>query len=376
MVDTSGKPRAWLVNRHARYPAVRPIAPALSACEPYLADSYRLRFFSNFGPASIAFEEACERMWFGEDRRAVLCSNATAGLTAALIVLDAKGVAAVPAYTFAATASAVRAAGLEPISIDIDSRTGIMCPEALLRAAAVNSFSAVIAVRPHGVWRDLGALGDVTKKIGAHLVIDNAAGIGVEKSVVDSFFVDGAIEVFSFHATKTFAIGEGGLIVVPADLQDSVRSALNFGLWEAGKLSAGQGFNGKVSEFTAALGLAAMEGYQSQRMTRLACARTYRLKMADCPEWRDLGPDDLLNSTWGGFPAIAPASQDVDRLVKAALQDGLVLRRYYYPTLPGSDCPAAEDLAARSISLPIYGDMTSRELAEAWSIFERAMAQT
>ena len=89
------------------------------------------------------------------------------------------------------------------------------------------------------------------------LIIDAAASLGGRDE--DGGWVGGSgdAEVFSMHATKVFGVGEGGAVFVRKPLAGLVRRTINFGL--ADGVPETLGFNGKLSEVHAAIGLAVLE---------------------------------------------------------------------------------------------------------------------
>ena len=73
-------------------------------------------------------------------------------------------------------------------------------------------------VRPFGLVRDISPIRDVCIKHDLPLVIDAAAGLGAPSDGAHFGSDYGEIEVFSLHATKVFAVGEGGFIGAPSSI--------------------------------------------------------------------------------------------------------------------------------------------------------------
>lgn len=370
-------PPAASPELHLRFPFVRPRLPMLAEVEREFAASRENNFYSNFGPTSLRFERLLEEAYF-PGLSAVACGNCTVGLSAALMALRVRGPVLYPAFTFPATASAIRGAGLAAVVGDVDPLTGVLDPGIADALIARHGVGAVIAVRPYGIWGDLSALGEVCRRHGVPLVIDNAAGIGVERSVVERFSVDGAMELFSLHATKPFGVGEGGVAVVPPAHQHNLRSALNFGLWSLGDLQPGEGLNGKMDELTASMAIAVFHHLEPRLRERRQMAARYNGLAHAAGLSTFVAPGEEELSPWQCFALRLPEGVDVERVVRLCREAGLLVRRYYYPTLGlgegAGQVPHARALSARALCLPVYDGAEAGEVDEIWRLFTAALA--
>jgi dTDP-4-amino-4,6-dideoxygalactose transaminase len=361
-----------------RFPVVRPAFPTPEEWSPYLKQSYDLHWFSNFGPAVTRFETALTAE-FGERGDAfVATSNATAALTACLIADRISGIVLVPAFTFAASAGAVRMAGAEPMLVDVDPVTWACDVHKLAQALDRTNAEAVMLVAPFGITQDFSEHVALCRSRGVAVVIDNAAGLGGGPRSRRSLRGT-AHEVFSLHATKPFGIGEGGLIHAAADRVNALRSAINFGFPHDPKRSgAGWGINGKMPEFSAAAGLAVLDRYAGVLTFRRAQARRYMELFA---RFGDIAIHRGLDDTpWSMFPCLMPSAAAAEDVVGEAGGRGLELRRYFRPSLSrwggiraAADCSVSEMLAERMICLPVYSRATQEEIAEMHSIVETCL---
>jgi dTDP-4-amino-4,6-dideoxygalactose transaminase len=209
------------------------------------------------------------------------------------------------------------------------------------------------------------------------LVIDNAAGLGVDREVVSRLSIPGAIEVFSLHATKPFGIGEGGVVMCPPAMEDDIRSALNFGLWSAGSLERGRGINGKMDELSAAMARAVLARLPPRIAQRQKMAARYNeLCSSRLSGFSQPGAED--RAPWQCYPLRLPDGLDADLVTKTATANGLALRRYYHPSLRTGSSPAppnAHALGERMVCLPIYDDPAAIETAdEIWALFMAALS--
>ena len=359
------------------YPLIRPALPPVDRWSSLLEDTYVCRRFSNFGPLATRLEHLFEETWGGQFTACVLASSGTAALAAPLIAAGVRGPVLLPAFTFAATLSAVRMAGAEPVLVDVCPVSWTVSPETLARALAESGARAAVILRPFGLRTDLSAHARIARQQGALLVIDDAAGLGVTRDYPERD--PGVYEAYSLHATKPFGIGEGGVVFAHRARAPALRRALNFGLpVEADRVPPLWGINGKMSEFQAAVGLAMAELFPAQLTHRRSLVARYAALMRRFPEV--LCRDRPEDGAWQFFPLLLPTAAIADRF---ALETGLrnmEIRRYYAPSLSQltdarqlHPCPVAESLAARMCCLPVYPDACDGEMAEMVAIVEASL---
>jgi dTDP-4-amino-4,6-dideoxygalactose transaminase len=347
---------------------IRPVVPEPEAWLPYLRRSYDDRVFSNTGPAARRLEAALAERWAGPDREVVLTASCTTGLAAALLALGATGDVVVPAFTFPATAHAVRQSGCRPVFCDVSPDTWELDPEALATVLRRHPASAVVHVRAFGFCRDVTDVAAVASRHGARVVVDAAAALGGRFADGRPVGGQGDVEVFSMHVTKVFGVGEGGAIFAAREHAERVRRACNFGLADGDVTMAG--VNGKLSDVHAAIGLAVLDRIDDVVARRQEVGRRYARHLADVP-WAtpasDVGAPPLQT-----FPLLVDTSARAAALVEHCRRRGVELRRYYAPALHLTSAFAscergrlevAERLAARMVCLPVHSDMTDVEIA-------------
>jgi dTDP-4-amino-4,6-dideoxygalactose transaminase len=358
-----------MFSRHYRFPAIRPVLPPPSRWLPYLDASYNAGWFSNFGPLVCEFEAALTDTFCRAGEAMISANSCTSGITAALIASDVEGPVLLPAFSFPATLSAAVMAGAEPHVLDVELDTWLLDPAALENALRSCRCGAVVLVMPFGIAANYQTHAEICLHYGVPLIIDNAAGLGADRPTLP----DGCFEVFSMHATKPFAIGEGGAICSSTNFATALRRALNFGLERGVERHGAWGINGKLPEISAAVGLAALEEFASVIRRRQLIAVRYaqligRFEEISCRQ-------DIKAAPWQVFPVILPSAAVAETFVQTAGANGLEIRRAYRPTLdrwPRARtrelCLNARSLSDRIVCLPIYSDMTEHEAAEILSI--------
>ncbi len=227
-----------------------------------------------------------------------------------------------------------------------------------------SSSDAVLASPPHRTqtadWASLCAQHQVP------LIVDSAAGFGSLSSDGREHGARGDAEVFSFHATKPFAIGEGGLIITAnPDLNQRMGEMINFGFGSDRVVRSGAGTNAKLSEIQAATALAVLDRFDAILETRRALAREYRAELS-AKGWSLQTNSE--NAAWQFIPALAPSAREREAARRRCDEAGVEVRTYYEPlhsfpafaTCERTDSLAVTDaIAARVLSLPLANSMAS-----------------
>ncbi len=342
----------------------KPLLPAFDALEPYLRRVDANRWYANLGPLLLELEgRLAER--FARPTRIVTAANGTQAITLALRAADAnEGLCALPAWTFVATAHAALQAGLTPWLLDVDPDSWMLDPDAVRDALgrAPGKVAAVIPVSPFGRPMDLKAWAAFRDETGIPVVADGAAGF----DALDRAPVPVTV---SLHATKALGVGEGGFIATedPA-FAERVREQTNFG-FRTPRLSEGHGTNAKLSEYAAAVGLAALDAWPSTRIRLARAAQQLRMALA-------LDAEVAFQPGWGvswvsttcivGVPAgRAPA------LAEAAKAAGVETRQWWgagchrhpaFAELPRMSLEVTDHLAVSTLGLPFAIDLGSEAI--------------
>jgi dTDP-4-amino-4,6-dideoxygalactose transaminase len=354
-------------------PFQRPALPHADRIERYFALSREAHWFSNGGPC---WRLLSERIATRVGAEFVPVASGTTGLLAAVSAVLTRrrrtnGWAILPSFTFPATAQAALWNGLEPRLVDVDPRHWHMDPAALERelSAPDSKVAVVLAVSSFGTpppaavrerWERACA------QAGVPLIVDSAAGFGGWADDGRAIGVQGDVEVVSFHATKPFAIGEGGGVLTrDPGIAEEVRRAINFGLGADHAVVAPHALNGKMSELHAATALAVLDEFDAILEARRSAAERIRGVARPGVSWQE----GCERSTWQFVPVAFehPAARTVAATTSAAT---LETRIYYQPLhrmKPFARCsagelPVTEDLASRMLALPMANDLSAREI--------------
>jgi dTDP-4-amino-4,6-dideoxygalactose transaminase len=143
--------------------------------------------------------------------------------------------------------------------------------------------------------------------------------------------------------------------------------------------------NAKMSEFQAAVGLAALDMLDPLLARRKAMVRSYQSSLSGLNSISL--PIETQNCPWSLFPVLTATGTDVPALIDRAAEQELQLRRYYHPSLTrgyegnlmkpvclDAALPVAEHLSDHMVCLPVYADVDDRELVELGSIVSKLFA--
>lgn len=288
------------------------------------------RWLSNDGPLVKELESRIANL-LGVKHVIAVC-NGTVGLQLAIRALGLVGEVIVPSFTFVATAHAIAWQGAVPVFVDIRKDGYDLDPEQVEKAITANT-TGIVAVHVYGRPCDIDGLSQIAKRHGLRLLCDaaHAFGCSYKRRMIGNF---GDAEVFSFHATKVFNTFEGGAVVTnDDDLASAIRLARNFGF--AGYDEVVElGINGKMSEASAAMGLANLESLDSFVEKNRTNYLLYKKCLDDLPGLRLIKYDEQERCNYQYVVVeIDPMATGMSRdlLCRVLWAENVLARRYFYP---------------------------------------------
>lgn len=358
----------------------RPLLPALDDVARYFRAAEERRWYSNGGPCAELLSQRLGEHLGG--LHVVPVANCTIGLMVALAATvgprrgpDGPDLIVTPSYTFAAAASAISWLGYTPLLVDVDAATWQLDPRRFAGATAAHggriagvlgtsTFGCPAPVAHVAAWRTWAG------ELGVPLVVDSAAGFGAVDEHGRPLGAQGDVEVFSFHATKPFATGEGGIVTTTsADLAERVGRLVNFGFDPDRTVTEALGLNGKMSELQAAVCLAMLDAYPDALAARRARAHAIVDRLSRLGFVTQAG---YALGTWQAVPLLAPSRRERDGIIARAAAQGVELRAYFdrplhrhpaYAGAPRADrLEITDGLADRCLSLPMAVDLTVDEI--------------
>ena len=352
-------------------PVMQPLLPSADRLLPYLERIDQTRLYSNFGPLN---EELAGRLadQFRVDRTAVVCAGSgTAALMGAILSTAGratadKPIAIVPAFTFVATALAAEMCGYEVRFCDVDPVSWQMGPETVASVTDPDRIGLVLPVAPFGRPVEQKPWLEFRSNTEIPVAIDGAACFELVQQEPTRFLGEIPLAM-SFHATKSFATGEGGCIVVKnAELAKQAVQRLNFGFFETRECESFS-LNGKMSEYHAAVGLAEFDGWSAKQAALNKVSSIYCSLFSARGEGDKIVCAPDICSSYMLFVAGSAQESSIieDRLSSAGIgfrhwYGRNLNRQAYFELYQRAAMPVSESLSKRVLGLPVAPDMDDR----------------
>ncbi|MGE5502856.1 MAG: DegT/DnrJ/EryC1/StrS family aminotransferase [Actinomycetota bacterium] len=252
----------------------------------YLAECIDTGWISSDGPFVARFEQAFAA--HAGRRHAVAVTNGSAALEAAVVALGIGpgDEVILPTLTIISCASAVVRAGATPVVVD--SRPGDWCMDVgAVERCITPRTKAIMAVHLYGLPVDMQALMGVAERHGLKVIEDAAEAIGLEAGgrTCGSF---GEVSCFSFYPNKHVTTGEGGMVLTDDDqVAERLRSLRNLCFQPQRRFVHEElGWNLRMSNLQAAVGLAQLERLPETRARKRALGLRYTELLSDVAEIR------------------------------------------------------------------------------------------
>lgn len=306
---------------------------------------------TNDGPFLRKFEKKLKEF---SGSNTVLCmSNGTVTLQLALRALGIKGEVITTPFSFIATTSSILWEGSKPVYADIDPETLNIDPESIRKKITKNT-KAILAVHVYGNPCNVEEIKKIAKEHKLKVIYDASHAIGIRHKG-KSLFKHGDISTTSFHATKIISSAEGGAIFTDdRRTAGMLRLQRNFGYsnYRIKEL----GINAKMSEITAALGLASIKYLGFVIKKRRAAFRLYRKLLSANQTIRY--QKFITEQNYSYYPVIFKNEKIKNRVILKLNKENIFPREYFNPSLElvfGNkiSCPVAYDISRRILCLPL-----------------------
>jgi perosamine synthetase len=380
-------------------------------CKPFIDENEQIEVAAVLqsgwlmqGPKVEQFEQAFRQQVDSGFAIAVSSCSTALHLATRLCGIQPGDEVIVPSFTWIATAAAVEECGAHPVFCDVDLQTfniDVDMAESLIGPRT----RAIIAVNLFGLPADLPRLSQIACKQGIFLIEDAACSLGGTIAGRHSGTF-GRVGCFSFHPRKSITTGEGGMIVgnceEDAALLRSLRShggrrlipnvaTRPYDLGDFDQL----GYNYRLTDLQAAVGLAQMKklGYIMMKRRELAAAYSRELAgiagiaLPHQPAGYEHAYQSyvvMVDSSADNADADARAHARRNRIMEQLHSAGIATRpgthavhllTYYRQKygLSNSACPQARRAMNQSIALPLYPTMTDSEQAYVIDQFKSAV---
>lgn len=347
-----------------------PVAsPAFSGNElRYVTECVLTNWISSRGRFVTEFERIFAK--FCGVKHGITVSNGTVALHLALVLagIGPGDEVIVPTLTFVATANAVRYTGATPIFADSNPVTWTLDPPEIERRITKRT-KAVIPVHLYGYPCDMDPIMDLARRHRLVVIEDAAEAHGAmyKGKRVGSI---GHIGCFSFFGNKIITTGEGGMLTTNEDgLAERARMLRDHGMSQTERYwHETVGFNYRLTNLQAAVGVAQMERIETLLAQRAAVGGHYKelLKDDQCIELPSEVPW-ARPVTWL-YTVLLREGINRDQVIKRLEFAGIDLRPCFHPvhSLPPyavqERFPVAEALSRRGLSLPTWASMRQDQI--------------
>ena len=344
----------------------------------------------SLGPMLERFERDFAA-WLGS-ASAVATSSGTAALHLAVRALGwgAGDEVVTTPLSFVASANCLLYEEAVPAFCDIDERTLNIDPAAAAAACGPRTVG-LLPVHLFGYPADMEALGALARERGLGVVEDACEALGAVDSAGVRVGAGGNPAAFGFYANKQLVTGEGGMLACDdADVATVVRSERNQGRGDDMDWLSHErlGFNYRLSDVAAALGVAQLERLDGLLAERDRVAGLYRERLAGIEglllPCEDRGAE---RRSWFVFVVQLPADADRDAVIAALAAEGIASKSYL-PCIHlqplyrerfgfrGGEFPVAERVAERSLALPFFTAMGESEVDRVAAALAQALGRS
>ena len=353
----------------------------------------------SIGPRLEEFERQVARLTGA--RHAVGVSSGTAGLHLAVIAagVEAGDLVITTPFSFVASANCVLYERGIPVFVDVDPATGNIDPDLVAQAArdlraggaarqrwlppalrhndsGVGRLKAILPVHAFGQPADMEPIAAVARSHDVALIEDACEAIGATYRDRHAGAI-GDVGVFAFYPNKQLTTGEGGMIVTNRDEWAArFRSLRNQGRDEmdAWLQHDRLGYNYRMSELSAALGVAQLSRFDALLASRDRVARWYFDRLAGVPglELPSIAPGTTRMS-WFAFVVRLADGVNRERVMQHLAERGIPSRAYFSPLhlqpfyverfgFQRGDFPVTERLGQSSLALPFSATLTEEQV--------------
>lgn len=353
----------------------KPFLPPIEEYQEYLKVIYESGILTNQGPLLRNLESKLQAFF---NVPYIHClSNGTIALQLALSALGiSEGEIITTPFSYVATVSSILWERCTPVFVDIES-SNFTIDASKIESVITSNTKAILSVHVFGYACNIGKIEDIAAKNSLKVIYDGAHAFGSlyrGKSLLSY----GDISTLSFHSTKLFHTIEGGACIVrDKEVSDTLELQKRFGHEYDDHIMLG--INAKLSEFSAAMGLANFKYIESIKAERKRICERYDNQLSDIVI-RPVKQDDL-EYNYAYYPVVFKSEEELLRVFSALNAEDIYPRRYFYPSLnklpyiKTQTCPVAEDISSRIACLPLYHELEDNIVEKICKIIMGAVKQ-
>ena len=355
----------------------RPLLPPIELYEEKLKEIWTSRWITNNGPMERELQSKLKD--YLDVENVELFVNGHSSLEVAIKSLELTGEVITTPFTFASTTQAIINNGLTPIFADVDEEYYNLNPDNI-EDLITDKTSAIIPVHVFGNPCEVEKIAEIAKKHNLKVIYDAAHAFGVKINEVPVVSY-GDISMFSFHATKVFNTIEGGSLVFnDENLEYKFKSIKNFGITPDEEEVQYLGINAKMNEFEAAMSIINLDFVDDAIFKRKILYEKY----LECLEELEsegrvklVRPKNNVKYNYAYFTVKFNSFEEKQHIFNKLPEYNVYSKRYFYPPcneFPAYDfdknTPIAKEISNTILSLPLYLDLTCRDVEQICEIIE------
>lgn len=324
---------------------------------------------------------------FAEKQKAKHCLLVGNGTDALEIALQAYDVGpgdkvGVPGISFYASAEAIINCGAEVIFIDVDPKTGLMCPESLKRIIKEHKLKAILPVHIYGQPAPIAELEEICGPSDIKIVEDAAQAAGGYLSAGQPIGSSNNLTTFSFYPTKNLsACGDAGAVLTSDDeLAEKIISIRNHGRSPNGHALIGR--NSRCDHLQAAVLELKLQNIQKLYDSRRASATKYYELLSDLD--LRIPPKEFLNlSSWHLFPVGVKSKEEKyalkDFLTERGIGSALFYEKAMPQEIPLENCAGEKEnalkFAEETLCIPMNPFLTKEHITEVYDALKQFLSK-
>ena len=330
--------------------------------------------YLSLGPKLKEFEQKMAA--YAGTKYAVACNSGTSGLhmiVAALGIKDGDEVITTP-FSFISSSNCMLFERAKPVFVDIDEKT-YNIDTAQIEAKITERTKAILPVHIFGQPVNMHNIRRIALKHGLYIIEDACEAIGAEWNGEKTGTMSDA-GVFAFYPNKQMTTGEGGIVVT----NNENLAKLCYSLRNQGRGIDTQwlyhirlGYNYRMSDISAALGIAQLERIDEIIATRQRVADFYMEKLKDIEGVILPTIDKSVKMSWFVFVIRFEPWIDRNLAMELLLERGIGCRPYFtaihlqpfYREMFGykeGDFPATEHVASGTLAIPFFNNITEEQV--------------
>ena len=328
------------------------------------------KFLSGTGPYNKQFEKDFAK--YVGTKYAVTVNSGTAALH---LSLEALGITdgdevITTSFTYAATSNVIILQNAKPIFVDIEDETFNLDPTKIEKAITKKT-KAIMPIHYAGQTCEMELINEIAKKHDLFVIEDAAPAIGATHKGKKSGTL-GDIAGFSFFPDKNMTTGEGGMVVTDsAELAEKCTVLKKNGASKR-YFHTEIGWNFKLSDINAALGISQLKRIDKTIEGKNNCAKIYDELLEDVKGVRAPIVRSYNKSSYMIYSILAESNELREKIKNSLEKNGIETRINFPPTHTQpvyterfghrkGECVISEDISERILGLPIYINITENE---------------